>query len=35
MGRIPKEFQPRIFERFFRIPGTADSTGVGTWIRNP
>jgi signal transduction histidine kinase len=26
---IPKEFQSRIFERFFRIPGTEDSTGVG------
>jgi NtrC-family two-component system sensor histidine kinase KinB len=26
---IPKEFQSRIFERFFRIPGTQDSTGVG------
>jgi two-component system, NtrC family, sensor histidine kinase KinB len=26
---IPKEFQSRIFERFFRIPGTEDSAGVG------
>ena len=26
---IPKEFQPRIFERFFRVPGTENSTGVG------
>jgi len=26
---IPKEFQPRLFERFFRIPGTEESTGVG------
>ncbi|HXC61559.1 MAG TPA: ATP-binding protein, partial [Nitrospiria bacterium] len=26
---IPKEFQSRIFERFFRIPGTEDSTGIG------
>ena len=26
---IPREFQSRIFERFFRIPGTEDSTGVG------
>jgi two-component system, NtrC family, sensor histidine kinase KinB len=26
---IPKEFQSRIFERFFRIPGTEGSTGVG------
>jgi two-component system, NtrC family, sensor histidine kinase KinB len=26
---IPKEFQSRIFDRFFRIPGTEDSTGVG------
>jgi NtrC-family two-component system sensor histidine kinase KinB len=26
---IPKEFQSRIFERFFRVPGTEDSTGVG------
>jgi NtrC-family two-component system sensor histidine kinase KinB len=26
---IPKEFQSRIFERFFRIPGTDGSTGVG------
>jgi NtrC-family two-component system sensor histidine kinase KinB len=26
---IPQEFQPRIFERFFRIPGTENSTGVG------
>ena len=26
---ILREFQSRIFERFFRIPGTEDSTGVG------
>jgi signal transduction histidine kinase len=26
---IAKEFQPRIFERFFRIPGTEESNGVG------
>jgi two-component system, NtrC family, sensor histidine kinase KinB len=26
---VPREFQSRIFERFFRIPGTEDSTGVG------
>jgi signal transduction histidine kinase len=26
---IPKEFQQRVFERFFRIPGTGDSNGVG------
>jgi K+-sensing histidine kinase KdpD len=26
---IPKEFQGRIFERFFRVPGTEDSTGAG------
>jgi two-component system, NtrC family, sensor histidine kinase KinB len=26
---IPKEFQPRVFERFFRIPGTEESNGVG------
>jgi two-component system, NtrC family, sensor histidine kinase KinB len=26
---IPKEFQARVFERFFRIPGTEESTGVG------
>jgi two-component system, NtrC family, sensor histidine kinase KinB len=26
---IPQEFQPRIFERFFRVPGTENSTGVG------
>jgi signal transduction histidine kinase len=26
---IPKEFQPRVFERFFRIPGTEESHGVG------
>jgi two-component system, NtrC family, sensor histidine kinase KinB len=26
---IPKEFQPRVFERFFRIPGTEGSKGVG------
>jgi two-component system, NtrC family, sensor histidine kinase KinB len=26
---IPKEFQQRVFERFFRIPGTEDSEGVG------
>jgi NtrC-family two-component system sensor histidine kinase KinB len=26
---IPKEFQPRIFERFFRVPGTENSIGVG------
>jgi signal transduction histidine kinase len=26
---IPKEFQPRVFERFFRIPGTEESDGVG------
>ena len=26
---ISKEFQSRIFERFCRIPGTEDSTGVG------
>src|SRR5215469_13067165 len=24
-----REFQPRLFERFFRIPGTEESTGVG------
>jgi two-component system, NtrC family, sensor histidine kinase KinB len=26
---IPKEFQARVFERFFRIPGTEESHGVG------
>ena len=26
---ILKEFQPRVFERFFRIPGTEESNGVG------
>jgi two-component system, NtrC family, sensor histidine kinase KinB len=26
---IPKEFQQRVFERFFRIPGTEESKGVG------
>lgn len=26
---IPQEFQTRIFERFFRIPGTEESNGVG------
>jgi signal transduction histidine kinase len=26
---IPKDFQPRVFERFFRIPGTEESNGVG------
>jgi signal transduction histidine kinase len=26
---IPPEFQPRIFDRFFRIPGTEESSGVG------
>ena len=26
---ILKEFQPRVFERFFRIPGTEESKGVG------
>ena len=26
---IPKEFQARVFERFFRIPGTEESNGVG------
>jgi NtrC-family two-component system sensor histidine kinase KinB len=26
---IAKEFQPRVFERFFRIPGTEESNGVG------
>ncbi len=26
---IPKEFQSRVFERFFRIPGTEESNGVG------
>jgi NtrC-family two-component system sensor histidine kinase KinB len=26
---IPKEFQSRVFERFFRIPGTEESDGVG------
>jgi two-component system, NtrC family, sensor histidine kinase KinB len=26
---IPTEFQQRIFERFFRIPGTEESNGVG------
>ena len=26
---IPKEFQQRVFERFFRIPGTEESNGVG------
>jgi len=26
---ISKEFQPRVFERFFRIPGTEESKGVG------
>jgi two-component system, NtrC family, sensor histidine kinase KinB len=26
---IPKEFQSRVFERFFRIPGTEESHGVG------
>ena len=25
---IPKEFQRRVFERFFRIPGTEESHGV-------
>ncbi len=29
MGVFPKEFQPRFFEGFFRIPGTKESTGVG------
>ena len=26
---IAKEFQPRVFERFFRIPGNEESNGVG------
>jgi len=26
---IPREFQSRVFERFFRIPGTEESNGVG------
>jgi signal transduction histidine kinase len=26
---IPKELHSRIFERFCRVPGTGDSTGVG------
>jgi two-component system, NtrC family, sensor histidine kinase KinB len=26
---IPEEYQPRIFERFFRIPGSEESRGVG------
>ena len=26
---IPKEFEARVFERFFRIPGTEESNGVG------
>jgi len=26
---IPKEFQSRVFERFFRIPGTDQVAGVG------
>jgi two-component system, NtrC family, sensor histidine kinase KinB len=26
---VPKEYQSRIFERFFRIPGTGESYGVG------
>jgi two-component system, NtrC family, sensor histidine kinase KinB len=26
---VPKEFQTRVFERFFRIPGTEESNGVG------
>jgi two-component system, NtrC family, sensor histidine kinase KinB len=26
---IPKEFQQRVFERFFRIPGTEESKGIG------
>ena len=26
---IPKEFQTRVFERFFRIPGTEELNGVG------
>jgi two-component system, NtrC family, sensor histidine kinase KinB len=26
---IPKEFHSRVFERFFRIPGTEESNGVG------
>ena len=26
---IAKEFQSRVFERFFRIPGTEESNGVG------
>jgi two-component system, NtrC family, sensor histidine kinase KinB len=26
---IAKEFQPHVFERFFRIPGTEESNGVG------
>jgi NtrC-family two-component system sensor histidine kinase KinB len=26
---IPKEFQQRVFDRFFRIPGTEEANGVG------
>jgi len=26
---IPYEFQPRVFDRFFRIPGSTGSTGIG------
>jgi signal transduction histidine kinase len=26
---IPREFQSRIFERFFRIPGAEESKGIG------
>jgi signal transduction histidine kinase len=26
---IPHEFQPRVFDRFFRIPGSTGSTGIG------
>jgi len=26
---IPNEFQPRVFDRFFRIPGSTKSTGIG------
>jgi K+-sensing histidine kinase KdpD len=29
MDPFPKGFQPRIFEGFFRIPGTKERTGFG------